>query len=218
VTVVPNWGSSFNRANAQETRAFRRLLGIPEDAFLAVYGGNIGRAAGVDALIDAMAHLRDEPHLWLAIAGDGPELTAVKQRTLALGLSNVVFRSPWPREETASMLTAADLLLLPTSGAQSGASVPSKLIAYSFAGVPVLAAALADSDTAAMIEEAGSGWTIAPDAPELLAAKILEISKLTPAELMKRGVTGRAYAERALDRNVCVPRVADIIERAAQSR
>ena len=51
------------------------------------------------------------------------------------------FYSPWPAAETSPALSAADILILPTQGRQSSASIPSKLIAYMLASRPVLALA-----------------------------------------------------------------------------
>lgn len=75
VHVVPNWGSGdLVDADAGAATAFRRKLGIPEDAFVAVYAGNAGVASNIEMLVEAFAKLGDLTHIYLVIAGDGSQL------------------------------------------------------------------------------------------------------------------------------------------------
>src|SRR5262249_18523211 len=48
VHVVANWSDGAARAEDAEARRLRASLGIPADAFLLAYGGNIASAAGVE--------------------------------------------------------------------------------------------------------------------------------------------------------------------------
>ena len=38
---------------------FRRKLGIPENAFVAVYAGNVGVASNAELLVEALAKLKE---------------------------------------------------------------------------------------------------------------------------------------------------------------
>ena len=72
----------------------------------------------------------------------------------------IFFHTPWLKEETAQVLKTPDVLILPTRGNQSAASVPSKLISYLFAAKPVIALANEDSDVADVIRKANCGWVM----------------------------------------------------------
>jgi glycosyltransferase involved in cell wall biosynthesis len=214
VHVIPDWVDA-DSVVVLEKKAYRSEKDIPEEAFVLVYGGNVGAAAGVETVIDAMRLVKTGREISLVIAGSGSQLTAC--RKLAAGMANVhvLFHSPWASDETSKVLAAADVLVLPTRGSQSLASVPSKLLAYLLAARPVLATVLPESDTARVIEAAGCGWVIPPDDKESLAGKIEELTGLPDHLLEKMGLAGRQYALRHFTSETCLPKVIEIIKRAA---
>lgn len=112
------------------------------------------------------------------------------------------------------VLRAADVLILPTHGGQSMASVPSKLIAYMLAARPIIALALPGSDAAAIIEQSGCGWVVPPDQPGLLASNVQAIMSMEQTVLDRRGQAARRYALKHFTQESCLPRVLEIIEHA----
>jgi len=125
------------------------------------------------------------------------------------------FYTPWPTAETSRALSAADILILPTRGRQSLASIPSKLIAYMLASRPVLALSLPESDLAQIVRRSGCGWVIAPDQPGELADMIREILGQSKSALRSRGLAGREYALSNFTGDVCLPKIEAIIRQAA---
>jgi glycosyltransferase involved in cell wall biosynthesis len=214
--VVPNWGDhqAWN-TDGEEEREFRARKKIPAEAFVFAYGGNIGVAAGVERLIEAFATVTGRPSARLLIAGDGSQLDACRKAAERTADPRIMFHSPWPIEETGAVLRSAQVLVLPTRGPQSAASVPSKLISYWLSGRPVLAQALPESELAELIERAGGGWTVEPDRPDRLAERIEEILRLSAEQIRVRGEAGRVFAERHLTRDACLPRVIRLLEKAA---
>jgi colanic acid biosynthesis glycosyl transferase WcaI len=216
ITVVPNWLSSRTiKPYDPESATVRAQFGIPVAARLAVYGGNIGIAAGVETLIEAFQSLGSATHLHLLIAGEGSQLAACRRHARKASCGTISFFTPWPEAETSRVLGAADLLILPTRGQQSLASVPSKLITYMLAARPVIALALPESDLAKTIQLAGCGWVVDPDQPELLANKIREVAQLPDCELTRLGTAGRDYALQHFVREICLPKVVRVVEQAA---
>jgi colanic acid biosynthesis glycosyl transferase WcaI len=211
--VVPNWVDSKS-VTPDDDRAneFRANRNIPHDAFVIVYGGNVGTAAGVETVIESFRYLTNDRKVYLIIAGAGSNLVACQQLAKKIDRQRIVFHIPWPVEETSMTLGAADVLVLPTRGRQSLVSVPSKLISYMLAARPVIALALPQSDLARIIERSGCGWIVEPDQPEQLAVKVEEVMAMEPAELTGLGQAGREFALRHLTREVCLPRVIDVLE------
>lgn len=216
IHVVPNWGTrpALDPAGAG---AMRVRWGVNPDARVALYGGNIGAAAGVEHMIASLRGVLpdDIPHI--VVAGAGTQLDAVRAAATIAGLP-VVFHSPWAADETAAALAAADVLLLPTAGEQALASVPSKLISYLLAGRPVIAQVAPESETAAVMRESGAGWVVDPADGSAWKRTLAEANSADANALRAMGERGRAYAERHMARSTCLPALLDIIEKAASPK
>lgn len=214
--VVPNWADAPEELPSDEVaRQFRAACGIPGDAFVVAFGGNIATAAGVEGLIGAFATLQDMPGCHLLIAGGGSNLEVCRGLASRVAPGRVHFRSPWLEEETLVALRAADLLALPTLAGQSEVSVPSKLMTYLLAGRPVLAVALPGSALACAVERSGAGWVVAPGAPAELAARIREIARLGSAERSRRGEAGLAFAKTEFAPDAGPARIVALLEQVA---
>jgi glycosyltransferase involved in cell wall biosynthesis len=219
IAVIPNWLSSQTvTLSAAAGAELRARLGIPLDAPLAVYGGNIGVAAGVETLVQAMQHLPASANLHLLIAGDGSQLAECRLLAEQAPPGKVFFLSPWPAKETSAVLSAADILVLPTRGAQSLASVPSKLITYMLAAKPIVAQAVPGSELARTMDRAGCGFVVEPDSPEALARTLHLTAELPPQERADRAAAGRSYALQYMTTEANLPRLITVLESAAGGR
>jgi colanic acid biosynthesis glycosyl transferase WcaI len=213
IHIIPNWGSVSEEFPSEgEVAQFREKKGIPQDAFVVGFGGNISTAAGVETLLEAFARLERVRNCYLLVAGEGSNLKGCRDVAARLGIDRVRFVSPWPTEETLLTLRSSDLLVVPTRARQSEVSVPSKVLAYFSAGRPVLAAAVPGSALASLVEASGAGWVVEPDRPEAMATKILEILRMDPLEREGRGDAGRAYAQTGAGLDSGPGRIAEILE------
>jgi glycosyltransferase involved in cell wall biosynthesis len=217
--VIPNWADRDSITPDHPGGAgFRERYTMPQGAFVTVYGGNIAYAAGVETVVDSFGRLSDLPDTHLLIAGEGARMGACHQAAQESGNPRIHFHTPWPRAENSMVLASADLLILPTRGTVSLAAMPSKLISYMLSGRPVLALALPESDLAHVVRDAGCGWVIPPDNPDLLAETIRTIRALPATERQSRGQAGRQYALAHLTREACVPRVIALLRDSVGDR
>ena len=212
VHTIPNWIDENTVQAVPENHGIRARLGIPDHAFLVMYGGNIGAACGLDTVIQAFGNLGVEPDIYLLVAGSGSKLLDWRALADQIGNPRVRFHSPWLASETSSILAAADLFILPTCGDQSLSSVPSKLITYMLAGRPVLCCAAEDSDVAQTVRAAACGWTIPADDAGAIARMLAVLSREPAHELRRFGEQGRAYALRHMTRAANLPRLLDLIQ------
>jgi glycosyltransferase involved in cell wall biosynthesis len=167
-------------------------------------------------LVDALAKLKDRTHIYLVIAGDGSQLGICRDEAGRQHLDRVIIYTPWKTEETGPVLQMADVLLLPTRGMQSLYSIPSKLITYLFSGRPVIAAVLPDSDIANAILGSGAGWVVNPDSADRMAEAIITASAQSSERLSQMGWAGREYALQNFTDESNLPRVVEILEKAAR--
>lgn len=212
VHIIPNWLDENDIELDPQHKQVRASHGVPEDAFLVMYAGNVGAACGLNTVIQAFQHLATEPSIHLMVAGSGSKLNETRMLAEQIGNPHIHFHTPWLASETSSTLAAADLFILPTHGDQSLVSVPSKLITYMLAGRPVLCCATDDSDIARTIRKAACGWTIPAEEPSTIARMLLALS-LEPSEDMRRfGQQGRSYALRHMTRAANLPKLVELIE------
>lgn len=216
LSLVPNWIDRNMIDVSVPRHQFRLRRNIAENDFLLVYGGNVGMAAGVETVIESMRYLTDQEGLRLLVAGAGSQLPACQELARHIPGQRVVFHSPWLAEETSELLRSADLLVLPTQGRQSLTSVPSKLLTYMLSARPVIAMATPESDLTDLLKRSQCGWVVEPDLPDLLAAKIKEVMQLDPAERQRRGDRGREYVLQHFTKDVCLPKVIQILEEAGR--
>ena len=211
VTVIPNWIGDLQAAIPSIETNIRRKLHIPQDAFLLVYGGNIGVAAGVEGLIDIFQFLPDQDRIYLLIAGAGSRLSHCQELVQKYGFEHVKFLSPWHTEDTFEVLSAADLCVLPTQGEQSLVSVPSKLLAYMLAGRPVCAFTSPESETARIITVSRAGWVIPSTDPEYWATAITEISNMPKEFQDQRGHAAQNFVRENFSKSRNVPKVLELL-------
>jgi teichuronic acid biosynthesis glycosyltransferase TuaC len=165
----------------------RRLLALPEDAFVIAFIGRLTPEKGVDVLLEAVAGLPEPATLLLV--GDGP-LLAQAQRAPGVVAAGVQPHAAIPR-----YLAAADLLVLPSL--REG--LPTVLVEAGAMGVPVVASAV--GGVPELLDEE-RGYLVPPGAVDALRDAITHV-RAHPADTRRRAERLQAcVAERYdVDRN-----------------
>jgi len=188
----------------------------PDGAIRCVTVGRLIRLKGVDAAIDAMAHLDDlQPPVELHVVGDGEERPALERRAQERGVSDrVVFHGWMTREEVLRTLRESHLLVQPSRPMLSGqveAQGVAPLEAQAI-GLPVIV-----SDSGGLpetVDPGSSGLIVPPDDPGALAAAIRQIAE-TPERWGRMGEAGRRWVEQRFDAQALGTRLVAIYERLA---
>ncbi len=165
--------------------------------FTLMYFGAHGGANALDTVLDAMALVERtpaRPAIRLRLIGDGPLKPALIGRAAELGLANVSFEDPVPKERVPALAAEADAFVLSTLDLPKlyryGISM-NKLFDYFAAARPVILAAAAANDPVA---DAGAGPTVPPQQPERLARAILDLAAMPHAERVRMGQAGYRHA------------------------
>ena len=90
--------------------------------------------------------------------------------------------------------------------------VPSKILSIMASGRPVVACMNLDGDAPRLVEEAGCGYVLPPEDPELLAEHILKLYE-NDGLRQEMGRRGRQYAEQNLSLTVAAQRYIELIDR-----
>ncbi|MCC4282802.1 glycosyltransferase family 4 protein [Marinobacter salarius] len=119
----------------------------PNEPFVLLFAGNIGRFQGLDALVDAMARLRDRQDIRLVMMGDGAEKGRLCRKAEESGaqVSFVGHQSVEVAKAAMARASAGFVSLVPELYRYA---YPSKTMTYLEQGCPVLVAVEADSGLA----------------------------------------------------------------------
>lgn len=191
VVTVYNWMPRLLN-HSSDDMSLRRRLGLV-DQFVVLFAGNLGRAQGLDVVIDAAAILRSANEVTFALLGEGIEKSRLLARSKELNLSNVTFLDGVPESDVTSYLRMADALLITLAPAKHReATIPSKLQSYMEQGKPVLASV--DGAAADIVRMAQCGLVCTAGNAEALAQAASAMRIMSPTDLSAMGRSGRDFA------------------------
>lgn len=208
---VPNWARLARPSLARaETR---RRFGWSDDRQVVLHAGNMGLKQGLEQVVEAarLAAERDEP-VRFVLAGGGSQAESL--RAMGAGLPTLDFLPVQRDGVHASLLAAADVLLLSERATQLDMALPSKLTSYFAAGRPIVAAVPPGGPSAREVERAGAGVTVPAGDPGAIldALTRLRADARTAARL---AAAGPPYAEAHLGAAACLARAAALVDAIA---
>lgn len=168
---------------------FRQRYGIGQDRRVALFVGRVAHEKNLGFLLDvANVARRISPAFLLIIAGDGPALAELKQRSIVLGLEgHVQFIGYLDRNtELADCYAAADVFAFASKTETQGLV----LLEAMAAGLPVYA--LAELGTRDILEPR-RGAVVAPDETEAFARGLVELLG-DPVRRQALAAAARAWA------------------------
>ena len=186
-----------------------------EGRFVALYAGAMGRANGLDQLVDAADALRrwGDTRVAIVAVGDGGERPRLEDRARELGLDNLLFLPAVPKERLAGILGAADVTLTifaPYPILETNS--PNKFFDSLASGKPVvlnLGGWLRE-----LVEEHEAGVWVPGGNAEALAGALSALAA-NPERVAEMGRNARALAEREFGRDEMADRLAQTLEEVA---
>lgn len=159
VEVCPNAIEVADKSVDGDTRAqIRRKYGIPQEAKVFVYGGNLGKPQGIPFLIECLKKCADLSDAWFLIVGDGTEYGVLEAYIRSSRQKNVKLMRRLPKEDYDTMVGGCDVGLIFLDHRFTIPNFPSRLLSYMQAKLPVLAVTDPHTDIGKVITEGGFGW------------------------------------------------------------
>lgn len=172
--------------------------GVPDSMvkngkFRVLFAGNMGKAQGLDAVLDAAKIVaRECPQVELMFMGGGVELEHLKSRVVVEQIDNVTFLPKVSMKEANRFLAAADALLVHLKlDPLFEITIPSKTQAYMAAGRPIIMAVTGDA--AELVAQAKGGVVAVPENSESLAHAICKIAAMDKSELRKMSESNKEF-------------------------
>lgn len=209
VRMVANGADADMFDLAVSGAGFRKQHGL-EGKFVAVYAGAHGLSNDLGVVLQAAALLQDDERFTLAFIGDGKDKPVLRQQAAQLGLHNVHFIDPLPKQQMAEALAAADVCIAILKPIPLYATVyPNKVFDYLAAGRPIALAI--DGVIREVVEQAGAGVFVPPGDPAALAAALRNLAA-DPARLQQMGAAGRRYLETYFDRSTLAGQLETVLQ------
>lgn len=178
--------------------------------FTFVYAGAHGPANDLETVVRAARDLqeRGRDDIRIVLLGDGSSKEELIQLSRELGLANVRFVDPVPKDQVAATLRSADaglMILAPVDLFTYGVS-PNKLFDYMGAGLPVLtnvAGLVSD-----IVTRADVGITVAPGDPKALAEGM---ERMVDEPVVGAAERGEAFIRTHYDRRALATQVEELL-------
>ncbi len=208
---VPNWTLlAPPELTVAETRA---RFGWTDGRPVVLHAGNMGLKQGLEQVLAAarLAAQQGKPARFV-FSGGGNQAVAIRES--ARDLPNVSFLGVQPHGIHASLLAAADVLLLSERPTQLDMSLPSKLTSYFAAGRPIVAMVPASGASAREVDRSGAGILVTAGEPEGLL-EALDRLGAEPALGAELAAAGPAYAALNTSAAACLADAAGLVDAIA---
>jgi colanic acid biosynthesis glycosyl transferase WcaI len=213
IHVISNWVDVDHYHPLEADLSLAARLGLA-GRFNVMFAGTMGKAQGLDTVIQAAALLRDENLIQFVFVGDGLEARRLRAMADQMALDNVRFLGPYPEDAMPGLLALSDVLLVHLADSPLfRITVPHKIFAYAASGKPILCAVRGDA--AEVVTAMGAGLACPPGDPTALAESVRRIAALPAGQRRQMGERGRQAAVQQYSCTVLVERIAQTLQAVA---
>jgi glycosyltransferase involved in cell wall biosynthesis len=212
VSIVTNGVdlSLFNLENDNSKRlAVRAKYGF-RGRFVCMYLGAHGAYNALDTIVNAAAILKNDPRFLFVLIGDGDEKSKLQRHASEHHITNVMFLPPIPRVVAPTMLSAADVFVLPNrKGEFFEGNLPNKLFDFMASSRPIVVSGL--GETAELVNNAGCGRVGVAEDSLAMAKSLIELAEMPFEARMAMGARGRDHVLAHYERNRLSERFLEIL-------
>lgn len=212
IVWIPN-GVNFERFSNYEC-----YDGGAQHPLMVMYIGGFGNAHDVITIVRAakILQMKGVDAFRFVIIGSGPKKPECVKEAEDSNLKYIEFRDPIPKHDVNKVLKESDILVasvLDSPIYRFGQNL-NKMYDYFASGRPVIFSGKAPNDPVA---EAGAGFSILPEQPEMMADALMELLSLTPEERLEMGRRGSNYIKE-YDVRILARRMESLLLQAVQDK
>jgi len=208
VELIPNGADPEMFNPLDNGQAFRQKHAL-KNKFVVLYAGAHGISNDLTVVLETARLLKENQKIQFVLLGDGKEKNNLVDYAKNLGIKNVMFLPPVPKNEMATALAGADAclaILKPLDEYKT--TYPNKVFDYMAAGRPVLLAI--DGVIREVVEAAGCGLFAQPGDPAALAEAARNLAA-DPSLSLQMGLAGRAYLEAHFSRKAMAEKLDSLL-------
>lgn len=209
IALIPNGADTSMFHPEQDGASFRHNHNLM-NKYVVLYAGAHGLSNDLGIVLETAAILKSQENVTFVLLGDGKDKPKLQKQAYALGLDNLKFVPPVPKEEMSVALAAADACIAILKPLELYKTVyPNKVFDYMAAGRPVILAI--EGVIRDVLEHAKGGVPVPPGNPQEMAQAIRSLAD-QPEIGKEMGINARRYIEKHFDRVV----IADKLEKLFQ--
>ena len=210
VFVVPNGADPEMISAGAEHAGLRNQIGLDENVFVVIYAGAHGMSNDLGVVLKAADELSGDDQFAFVFIGAGKDKPKLQAQAEDIGLENVYFLPPVPKDDIAGYLVEGDMGLAVLKDIPAyKLTYPNKVFDYMAAGLPVLC--MIDGVIREVVEQAGAGVFVQPGDAGALAEKV-SLWQPKRSELREMGKRGREYVMKYFDRESLADRMLSLMQ------
>jgi glycosyltransferase involved in cell wall biosynthesis len=159
VEVCPNSISPVKEVPPVPGHEIRDKYGIPRDACVFIFSGNLGIGHGLHFLVEALGELSGYDKAYFVIGGAGTHYRFLESRLAANPTGNVFLYNWLPREDFEDILATSDVGLI-FLYKYTSPQFPSRILSYLEYSKAVLCAVNDETDIGSITQQEGCGLTV----------------------------------------------------------
>lgn len=144
--------------NDEEKKAIREKYSLPQNKILVAYGGNLGKAQGIDFLMENLKSNETKDQIHFVIIGSGLEFPRLKKFVEENRPKNVTLLERMPREDYNRVMAGCDVGMILLNYRLTVPNTPSRTLDYMQAKLPVIACVDSVTDMGDIVEAGQFGW------------------------------------------------------------
>ncbi|HCJ56213.1 MAG TPA: glycosyltransferase WbuB [Clostridiaceae bacterium] len=191
VEVCPNSINPIHITKAK--KEIRDRYKIPSSSTVFIYGGNLGKPQGIEFIIECLQNNINMKDKFFIVCGTGTEFIKLENFIKKSQPNNCLLINGLPKEEYDELVSACDVGLIFLDYRFTIPNIPSRLLSYMEAALPVLAATDTNTDIGQIIEGGNFGfWCESTDVEAFNSKSSLLCNKNLREQL---GANARKYLE-----------------------
>lgn len=176
VEVCPNSIRPAREMAAKPGDEIRNKYGIPRDACVFIFSGNLGIGHGLHFLVDAIGALADYSKAFFVLGGAGTHYNFLERELAKTSPGNVFLYNWLPREDFEDILATSDVGLI-LLYKYTSPQFPSRLLSYLDYSKAVLCAANNETDIGSIVTREGCGLAVSHGDLEAFTGAVRSLSE-----------------------------------------
>lgn len=171
--------------------SMRERYGIPREACVFLFGGNMGRPQYIELLCEGVKKCKEEKDIFFLFVGRGTDRYKLEKTIRENNINNALLIENLPRQEYEQVIKECNVGLIVLDPRFTIPNYPSRILSYMEYAKPILAATDNVTDLKELIEESQCGeWVWSGDTHSFVT-KIKDMAKRK--DLLSMGNNGRNY-------------------------